>query len=134
MKKLLITLTVSCFATLMFAQNAAPQAPTKASISDYFQFDNDQQVQLNSILDKKAQAQNEAKSLKDSDPQTYLNKLNIASEMYYMELRNMMTDEQKKMFPDWVKENGKRKSVLEKQLRSEGVSDLEIRIQVAEKY
>jgi hypothetical protein len=118
----------------MFAQNVASQAPSATSISDYFQFDKDQQVQLNSILEKKAEAQDEAMSLKDSDPQTYLNKLNIASEMYYMELRNMMTDDQKKMFPDWVKENGKRKSALEKQLRAEGVSDLDIRIQVAEKY
>jgi hypothetical protein len=132
MKKVLFTLTFCAFATMIFAQSAPTQAEKVASITEALDLTADQQDFLNRAIQNRANAISEAASLKESDPQMYLNKLNLATEMYYMQIRNFLTEDQKEAYPSWVKENGKRKAALEKQLREEGVSDLDIKIKIAE--
>ncbi|MCB0663810.1 MAG: hypothetical protein KDC24_13770 [Saprospiraceae bacterium] len=132
MKKVLFTLTFCAFATLIFAQSAPTKAEKAASITEAFDLNASQQGLVNKALENRSNAFAEAASFKETDPQTYLNKINIATEMYYMQIRNILSEEQKEAYPGWVKENGKKKAALEKQLREEGVSDLDIKIRIAE--
>lgn len=132
MKKVLFTLTFCAFATMIFAQSAPTKAEKAASITAALDLNDDQQDLLNRVLQNRSKAVAEAAPLKESDPQMYLNKLNLAAEMYYMQIRNFLTEDQKEKYPGWVKENAKRKAALEKQLREDGVSELDIKIKIAE--
>lgn len=122
------------FANICFGQSS-PEVKAKTNLDElhaFFQLDEVQKTNALAFLTKKYQDVEALQSLKSEDPEKYLNKRSILTEMYFKDVRLLLQADQAKRFADWVKSRSDLKNDLFKQLQGSGVSQLDLRLQMAE--
>src|SRR5690606_1444524 len=121
-------------AASVFAQSS-PKEKAEANLSElnnFFQLDEVQKSSAMSFLTKKYQDVEEIQDLKTTDPEKYLHKRAILTEMYFKDVRLLLSEEQARLFSAWTKSRSDLKNDLFKQLQSSGVSQMDLRLQIAE--
>lgn len=134
MKKITLTLTFLFAGLWMMAQSTIEKqaASAVADVDAFFQLDKAQKNKMTEIYVQKLKDINEIQGLKKSDLQLYANKRMQISERTFTEIKAALNETQSKKYSDWVRQKGQSKSELYKKLKSEGKTDLEIQVQMAE--
>jgi len=134
MKKTIVFAAIFFVAASVFAQSS-PKEKAEANLSElnnFFQLDEVQKSSAMSFLTKKYQDVEEIQDLKTTDPEKYLHKRAILTEMYFKDVRLLLSEEQARLFSAWTKSRSDLKNDLFKQLQSSGVSQMDLRLQIAE--
>ncbi|HMR42251.1 MAG TPA: hypothetical protein PKC40_00385 [Saprospiraceae bacterium] len=134
MKKTIVFAAIFFVAAGVFAQSS-PKEKAEANLTElnnFFQLDEVQKSSAMSFLTKKYQDVEEIQDLKTADPEKYLHKRAILTEMYFKDVRLLLSEEQARLFSVWTKSRSDLKNDLFKQLQSSGVSQMDLRLQIAE--